>query len=110
MRILDVNDNELQEEDIDLELGHLDPDRVFVKHHDAQEAQERVVHYAVTAFYFEDGSSEVITEEDDPRVGVDDASKGWFHFVPQSEDDKRKLRGIDSKEIEDSPAVEAKEA
>lgn len=109
-RILDINDNELQEEDLDLEAGYLEPDRLFVEHHDAVQGQERQFHYTVKAFYFDDGSSVEIEDENDPRIGVDNASQGLFHYVPAAGEAPRKLRGIDLKEIEDAPAREAKEA
>lgn len=34
MKIYDLEDNELQEEDIDLELGYLVEDRKFLRHHE----------------------------------------------------------------------------
>lgn len=104
-RILDINDVELQEENLDLEAGYLQPDRLFVQHHDEVEAQERQFHYTVKAFYFDDGSSVEIESEDDPRIGIDDAEKGLFHYEPLAGENARKLRGIDLKEIEDVPAV-----
>ena len=109
-RILDINDNELQEEDLDLEAGYLEPDRIFIRHHDAIQGQDRQFHYTVKAFYFDDGSSVEIEDEHDPRIGVDNAAKGLFHYVPAVGEPARKLRGIDLREIEDSPAIEAKEA
>ena len=109
-RILDVNDNELQVEDIDLELGYLEPDRLFIEHHDAVEAQRRIFHYAVSTFYFEDNTRVVITDEDDPRVGKDDIHRGVFHYETPEGEEPRDLRGIDLYEVEDQPYTEAQEA
>ena len=109
MRIFDVNGNELREEDIDLEAGYLTPDRKFVRHHDAVEGQERQAHYTVSAFYFEDGTKYEPQSEDDPHIHVDDAKAGLFSYN-DVEGTGKKLRGIDLKEIEDSPAIPAQEA
>lgn len=109
MRIFDENGNELREEDIDLEEGYLTPDRMFIRHHDAIEGHDRVFHYTVKAFYFEDGSSYEPQSEDDPHIIVDDAQAGLFGYN-DIEGTGKKLRGIDLKEIEDSPAVPAQEA
>lgn len=109
MRIFDENDNELREEDIDLEEGYLTPDRMFIKHHDAIEGHDRVFHYTVKAFYFEDGTSYEPQSEDDPHIIIDDAQAGLFSYN-DIEGSGKKLRGIDLKEIEDSPAVPAQEA
>lgn len=109
MRIFDENGNELREEDIDLEEGYLTPDRMFIKHHDAIEGHDRVFHYTVKAFYFEDGTSYEPQSEDDPHIIVDDAQAGLFSYN-DIEGSGKKLRGIDLKEIEDSPAVPAQEA
>lgn len=109
MRIFDENDNELREEDIDLEEGYLTPDRMFIKHHDAIEGHDRVFHYTVKAFYFEDGTSYEPQSENDPHIIIDDAQAGLFNYN-DIEGSGKKLRGIDLKEIEDSPAVPAQEA
>lgn len=110
MRILDVDGNELQEEDIDLELGHLDPDRILIAHHDAIPAQERIWHYAVETFYFEDGTVVEIESEDDPHVDAIDTINGHFAYIPEPGEEERKLRSIQMKEVEDQPAVEGQEA
>ena len=110
MRILDINDNELQKEEIDFELGYLEPDEIFVQHHEAIEEQQREFHYAVSTFYFEDETSVKIENEDDPRVGKDDIYEGRFHYVPVDGEEPRQLRGIDLYEVEDKPYIAAKEA
>ena len=110
IRILDEKDNELQIEDVDLEIGYLEPEQLFKEHHDAVEAQEREFHYAVTTFYFEDNTRVDIEDENDPRVGKDDIYNGRFHYETPDGEESRQLRGIDLREVEDVPAVEAKEA
>ena len=108
-RIFDIDDNEIQEEDVDLELGYLTPDRKFKEHHDAIEGQDRQFHYTVKAFYFDDGTSYKPTSESDPRIIIDDAQKGLFRYNP-AKGEVKKLRGIDLDEIEDAPAIAAQEA
>lgn len=110
MRILDVDGNELQEEDIDLEIGYLEPDRILIEHHEAIPAQERIWHYAVKTVYFEDGTKVEIESEDDPRIEIIDAKQGHFAYKTPAGEEPRKLRNMQLKEVEDQPAVEGKEA
>ena len=49
MRILDENNIEI--ESPNLELGYLKPDRMFIQHHDAVEAVAEEGHYEVIAEY-----------------------------------------------------------
>lgn len=49
MRILDINDNEVQNPDLD--LGYLKSDRIFVAHHDAVEAVKEEYHYETIREY-----------------------------------------------------------
>lgn len=57
MRILDTNNVEITAPD--LALGHLEKDRVFVRHHDAIAAVDEVGHYEVVAEYPETGGKDV---------------------------------------------------
>lgn len=110
MRILDVNDNELQEEEADLELGHLDPDQVFVAHHDAVEYEPREWHYWPQTYYFEDETRYSVPDEDDPHVLVKDLDKCLFSWNNLEGEEEKEVRGIDVIEIEtkaEVPAVEA---
>ena len=56
MRILNEQDVEIQQEDVDYELGYLEDDKIFKEHHDAIEAKERITHYYPLTYYFEDGT------------------------------------------------------
>ena len=76
MRILNEQEQELQPEEIDLELGYLKPDKIFIAHHEAIDPQEEQWHYAVSCFYFEDGTFEKIEEENDSRIVVVDKYTG----------------------------------
>ena len=67
-RILNEDDEEITMEDVDLELGYLRPDQLLKEHHEAIEFQEEQWHYAVTCYYFEDGSEMKITSEEDPHI------------------------------------------
>ena len=110
MRILDENDNEIQEEDVDLEEGYLTPDQIFKEHHDAVPAQARVYHYEVTAVYFEDGTNYKPVGPNDPHITTEDPTSGHFYYVPQQGEELKQVRGMDLREVEDQAAVEAKEA
>ena len=110
-RILDENDNEITMDDVDLELGYLRADQLLKEHHEAIEFQEEQWHYAVTCYYFEDGSEMKIEEEDDPHIERIDADNGVFGFIPQDEEEEQLvLKGIDLKQAVDKEQVDAKEA
>lgn len=110
-KILDVNDNEITMDDVDLEIGYLQHDRLLKEHHEAIEFQEEQWHYAVTCFYFEDGSSMTIDSEDDPHIDRIDADNGVFGFIPQDEGEEQlAVKGIDLKQAVDKEQVDAKEA
>ena len=51
MRILDENDNELNEEDLDYSLGYLESETLTIAEHEAIEAVEEEGHYEVVAEY-----------------------------------------------------------
>lgn len=110
-RILNEDDEEITMDDVDLELGYLRPDQLLKEHHDAIEFQEEQWHYAVTCYYFEDGSEMKIEEEDDPHIERIDADNGVFGFIPQNEEEEQLvLKGIDLKQAVDKEQVDAKEA
>lgn len=110
-RILNEDDEEITMDDVDLELGYLRPDQLLKEHHDAIEFQEEQWHYAVTCYYFEDGSEMKITSEDDPHIERIDADNGVFGFIPQNDDEEAlALKGIDLEQKVDKEQVDAKEA
>lgn len=110
MKIYNELDEEIQESDIDLELGFVTSDKRFVKHHEAVEEQEEVKHFECQIFYFEDDTQLDVSElgNDDPHVKVLDDTNGIFDYVDQGEG--KTFRGLDLKEITDKEKVEAKEA
>ena len=110
MKILNEKDQEIQQEDVDLSLGYLQPDKLFVEHHPEVQAKPAVWHYKVSAFYFTDGTSMKILSEEDPHIVDVDAKNGKFDFQEQPEDEikGRELKGIDLEQVEDEPRVEHK--
>ena len=108
MRILDINDNELTEEQIDLHEGYLENDKIFKEHHEEIPAIEKQWHYGVSAFYFDDGTNYIPESEDDPRIlAPEDPHSPNFEYIPADGEEKRNVRGMELKEIVD---VEYKEA
>ena len=128
MRILNEADEEIQSEDVDNELGHLMPDKVFKEHHDAEPAVEEKVHYYPTTFFFDDGTryDTVLynylrnnpnkNSEDDLKDYQNDAhvvvgEDGFtFSYEPKEEEEERTVKRIEVATIVDSPYVPAKEA
>ena len=108
MKILNEQNEEIQQEDVDLSLGYLQPDKLFVEHHPEVQAKPAVWHYKVSAFYFTDGTSMKILSEEDPHIVDVDARNGKFDFQEQPEDEikGRELKGIDLEQVEDEPRVE----
>ena len=107
MRILNEQDEEIQESDVDTSKGRLQPEQLFVAHHDAIEHKDAVTHFAVQTFYFDDNTSLEVTDENDPHVDVVDAKTGVFNYIDQGEG--KVLRGIDLRTITDEEEVEAKD-
>ena len=99
MRILDEQNQELDPEEVDLSLGYLKDEKLFI------ERRPMETHYKVTCFVFTDGTSYRPVSEDDPHVRVVDAEKGQFEYVPD-EGDERTVKGaaigvVIDKEAED---------
>ena len=110
-RILNEDDEEITMDDVDLELGYLRSDQLLKEHHEAIEFQEEQWHYAVTCFYFEDGSELKVESEDDPHIEKIDADNGVFGFLPQNEEEEQLVvKGIDLKQAVDQEQIDAKEA
>ena len=111
MRILNEKDVEVQEEDCDLTLGYLTPDKVFVQHHDAVPEIPEEGHYYPKKFYFMDGTSyEVHGEgENDPHVKPNDDGL-TFEYLPDEEEEPKEIKGTDVAWIVDKERQEAKDA
>ena len=111
MRILNEKDVEIQEEDCDLTLGYLTPDKVFVQHHDAVSETPEEGHYYPKKFYFMDGTNyEVHGEgENDPHVKPNDDGL-TFEYLPDEEEETKEIKGTDVAWIVDKERQEAKDA
>ena len=110
MRILDQNDVELDREDIDLEKGRLEDDKLFIAHHEATEAVPEQSHYYLQTVYFTDGTSAHLEGEDDPHIEVVDADKGLFDYVFLEGETEKEIKGKDLGRIVDVEYQPAKEA
>lgn len=111
MRILDENDQELQQEDLNLTLGYLVSDQILKEHHDAVPEVQEEGHYYPETFYFMDGSQyEVDTEsENDPCVEPNEDGVSFNYVTPEGEE-PREYKGCDVKYIIDVEHQDAKEA
>lgn len=111
MRILDENDQELQQEDLNLTLGYLVSDQILKEHHDAVPEVQEEGHYYPETFYFMDGSQyEVDTEsENDPCVEPNEDGVS-FNYVAPEDEEPREYKGCDVKYIIDVEHQDAKEA
>ena len=74
MRVFDSDNNELDSYDVN--LGRLEPDRLFIKHHEAIEAVEEICHYEVIAEY-PNGGKDVEMVVDVPAV---EAKPAWDEY------------------------------
>ena len=111
MRILDENDQELQEENLDLTLGHLTYDQVLKEHHEAVPEVKEEGHYYPQTFYFMDGTKYNVTVEgeNDPCVQPNEDGVSFTYIAPEGEE-PREYKGCDVKYIIDVEHEEAKEA
>lgn len=111
MRILDENDQELQQEDLNLTLGYLVSDQILKEHHDAVPEVQEEGHYYPETFYFMDGSDyKVDTEgENDPCVEPNEDGVSFNYVAPEGEE-PREYKGCDVKYIIDVEHQDAKEA
>lgn len=116
MRILNEQDEEIQESDVDYNLGYLMPDQILKEHHEATEEVAEEGHYYPQTFYFEDGTRYDIEKdendkviENDPHVLPNDDNVS-FTYVPQEGEEAKDVRGTDVAYIIDVEHQEAKEA
>lgn len=108
MRILDVDNNELQEEEIDFDEGYLEADKIFKQHHDEIPAEEYQWHYGLLDIYFNDGTSYTPQGEDDPHIKrPDNPHSSKFEYIPFEGENPRTIRGMSLHRITD---VEGKDA
>lgn len=72
MRVVDKDNNTLDPDKLDLHKGYLKDDKIFVKHHDAQEKVEEVSHYETVRVY-PNGGKDVEKVIDTPGQEAKDA-------------------------------------
>ena len=111
MRILDEQDQELQQEDINLTLGYLVSDQILKEHHDAvPEVQEEGHYYPETFYFMDDTEYKVDAEgENDPHVEANEDGVS-FSYIPGEGESEREFKGCDVKYIIDVEHQDAKEA
>lgn len=111
MRILDEQDQELQQEDLNLTLGYLVSDQILKEHHDAvPEVQEEGHYYPETFYFMDDTEYKVDAEgENDPHVKANDDGVS-FSYIPGEGEPEREFKGCDVKYIIDVEHQDAKEA
>ena len=69
MKILNEQNEEILEENLDLNLGYLVDDKIFIAHHEATPGQ---YHYEVEYFTFHDDTVYNVTGQDDPHLIIKD--------------------------------------
>lgn len=74
MRIFDQNNNQLSAPDLD--MGRLEPDKIFIAHHAAVEGVQEAGHYEIVAEY-PNGGRDVEWVIDAPGV---DAQPAWDEY------------------------------
>ena len=111
MRILNEQDEEIQEADVNHTLGYLVGDQILKEHHEAVPEVQEKGHYYPETFYFMDGSQyNVNTEgENDPCVEANDDGVSFNYVAPEGEEE-REFKGCDVKYIIDVEHQDAKEA
>ena len=111
MRILDEQDQELQQEDLNLSFGYLVGDQILKEHHDAvPEIQEEGHYYPETFYFMDDTKYKVEVEgENDPHVKANEDGVS-FTYIPGEREGEREFKGCDVKYIIDVEHQDAKEA
>lgn len=111
MRILDEQDQEIQESDVDLNLGYLKLDQILKEHHEAVPEIEEEGHYYPETFYFMDDTEYKVDVEgeNDPHVKANEDGVS-FSYIPGEGEDEHEFKGCDVKYIIDVEHQDAKEA
>lgn len=116
MRILNEQNEEIQESDVDTSLGYLVHDQILKKHHEATPAVDEKGHYYPQTFYFEDGTRYDVPKgendkviENDPHVSPNEDGVS-FTYVPQENEEDKEVRGVDVTYIIDVEHQDAKDA
>ena len=100
MRILDENNVEILEENLDLTLGYLTEDKVFVASHPAVEARKEVYHYE-TIVEYTNGGKDVKKVIDVPAV---EAKEAWdeyeniYRYVLYTEEELAEMKAAEERQ------------
>lgn len=109
-RILNQNDEEISMDEVDYQLGRLEPEQLFIAHHDAIPEVQEVSHFKVSKFYFFNDTPLEIIDEDDPHVITIDAKAGIFEYRPLDTDPiERQWKGTDLESVIDVEHEDAKD-
>ena len=100
MRILDEQDNEIQESDVDFSKGHLEQDWYCIAHHPEIPSSGPITHFE-TLFKFDDGTS-VWLKNDEYKV---DPKTDTYTFNDDKLNEKN-IVGMDGRQVEDQHYVE----
>lgn len=100
MRILDEQDNEIQESDVDFSKGHLEQDWYCIAHHPEIPSSGPITHFE-TLFKFDDGTS-VWLKNDEYKV---DPKTDTYTFNDDELNGKT-IVGMDGRQVEDQPYIE----
>lgn len=111
MRILNEQNEEIQESEVNTDLGYLYHDQILKEHHDAIEEVKEQGHYYPQTFYFMDGTKYNVTieGENDPCVQPNEDGVSFTYIAPEGEE-PREYKGCDVKYIIDVEHEDAKEA
>lgn len=100
MRILDEQDNEIQESDVDNEKGYLVKDWYCIAYHPEIPTSGPITHWE-TLFRFEDGTERWLTADEYKVDTVNDT-----YIFNEEELNGKKVVGMDAREVEDQPFIE----
>lgn len=116
MRILNEQNEEIQESEVNTDLGYLYPDQILKEHHEAIEEVKEQGHYYPQTFYFEDGTRYDVPKSEDGKIIEDDAHVSpnedgvSFTYVPQEDEEDKEVRGTDVAYVIDVEHQDAKDA
>lgn len=110
MRTLDMDDKEVNVEELDLDKGTLFPDQLIIKEHPAQDRIEAEQHFKVKTYFFSDGTSLDIEDENDPHVQVIDLDAGRFGYNNLPGEEEKNVHGIELEYVIDKEGQEPREA
>lgn len=116
MRILNEQNEEIQESEVNTKLGYLYPDQILKEHHEAIEEVKEQGHYYPQTFYFEDGTRYDIPKGEDGKVIEDDVHVSpnkdgvSFTYVPQEGEEDKEVHGTDVAYVIDVEHQDAKDA